>query len=556
MNGRRQAGPQTRAAPGRGRQAVEASSAAPTTGGTSRRATRAAGATAWTPSSMRRESRRRRRRNAAAEHDVDVAARESQPAHGRHDHGDELVGLPVDDALRDGVALPCRHEHRRRELGRVLVGRGRSERPAARRHAAQAEVRGTSAFEHGVRSAAVPAADRGAYGLPAQPAAAAVVTRDLAQCGEAHVRPFGATAGQFMPAPQTRPTPQPRSVPARSTAKVSLRTTSARRERAAAGRARCGGRRPAGRRRRDRGPPRRASGRRVGVEAGFVAARPRPREQGRDRAVLASPARRGAAAASGAQQDAVGRHQARRLSSSRRRRRGCRGRPVIARQLIQAHQLGVGGRRSAIRRGRAASGHVGPAMEQHAAAPSPKGAPASARPGRRPRATSTRRRSALGRASRTGRRPRRRSHSPGSASTASTWSSSSPSPYGQRNQGRAVDAGARGDGRFGAGGRCRGCRHRSSGQAAHDDMNGCRSDDRRRRCGGRAPGTRLAHRPCTKNVAGTAAAASGSSSRPGLSAGRMPALLGIDRQCYAHAAAPSVRASAPPLGRQSIRKVS
>ena len=43
--------------------------------------------------------------HAATEHDVDVAAREPQAAQRRDDHGDDLVGLPVDEALGDGVTL-------------------------------------------------------------------------------------------------------------------------------------------------------------------------------------------------------------------------------------------------------------------------------------------------------------------------------------------------------------------------------------------------------------------------------------------------------------------
>ena len=44
--------------------------------------------------------------------------------------------------------------------------------------------------------------------------------------GNRVTRPSGATPEQFVPYPQTTPIPQFRSVPARSTAKLSLRTTS------------------------------------------------------------------------------------------------------------------------------------------------------------------------------------------------------------------------------------------------------------------------------------------------------------------------------------------
>src|SRR5664280_1806693 len=77
-------------------------------------------------------------KHATTERDVDVAAREMQAAHGRDDHGDKLVGLPVDDALSGGVALPGGHEHHRRELSRILPDATGLDGLQHGRHAAQA----------------------------------------------------------------------------------------------------------------------------------------------------------------------------------------------------------------------------------------------------------------------------------------------------------------------------------------------------------------------------------------------------------------------------------
>ena len=82
---------------------------------------------------------------------------------------------------------------------------------------------------------------------PSQAPPGAKSPESSASAGKRTVRPSGPTAAQFMPVPQTTPTPQVAVVPARATAKVSLRSTTASVQPLARSRGRASLRRPGGR---------------------------------------------------------------------------------------------------------------------------------------------------------------------------------------------------------------------------------------------------------------------------------------------------------------------
>ena len=89
---------------------------------------------------------------------------------------------------------------------------------------ADPEMLGDEALEARLRAAPVLAA--GGRGQRREPEVAAAPQSPVSSpsAGKRAVRPSGATPTQLIPAPQVTATPQPRSVPARRTAKVSLRT--------------------------------------------------------------------------------------------------------------------------------------------------------------------------------------------------------------------------------------------------------------------------------------------------------------------------------------------
>ena len=210
-----------------------------------------AGATAGIPARHAfHEVRSPAAEDAASQHDVDVEPGHPQPADRRADHPGHLVGEVVDQCAR-AAASPSAAQ--RKTSGGSSVSRRLSTLPVwiASRHRQRARAgrsaRARRAPASALRPAAVPAADRGSR-APSRPSSRrrprrprSGPARRSAPCGR-----LGLTAAQLSPVPQTTPTPHPRSVPARSTAKVSLRTITASASRGRAGPWSAGGR-PTGR---------------------------------------------------------------------------------------------------------------------------------------------------------------------------------------------------------------------------------------------------------------------------------------------------------------------
>ena len=154
------------------------------------------------------------------------AAQQAQAAQGRGDHHrHDLVGQRA-RRCRAATSSPARAAPSTSggSSSTSLAGDHAQRDPLEHRpRAAHAEVGGHGPLEHGVRAAAVAAAHAAPSPISPIPAAAGGA-RELAHRREAHRAPVRADARAVDARRRTRrPTPQPRSVPARSTAKVSLR---------------------------------------------------------------------------------------------------------------------------------------------------------------------------------------------------------------------------------------------------------------------------------------------------------------------------------------------
>ena len=163
----------------------------------------------------------------AAQDHIDIEPGHAETADGGGRQRHDLIGLSVDDRARDSVAPGRGLEHHRREL-----------RDAGRRRVCRCagpSGPGTVAGTRGRRGSSPAgrswAPDRPRTGWRASSPASPMSLPPPQSpeigptAGKRVIRPSGATPEQLMPYPQTTPTPQSRSVPARSTANVSLRTS-------------------------------------------------------------------------------------------------------------------------------------------------------------------------------------------------------------------------------------------------------------------------------------------------------------------------------------------
>ena len=315
------------------------------------------------------------------------------------------------------------------------------------------------------------------------------------------MRPSGETPEQLVPKPHTMPTPQLRSVPARSTAKVSLRRTRSAAIPAARG--------PAPMRRSSEGrsaparqnTPTSATGARSTERARPPRTRRRsPRRSAREtrrRRCVRNPLPRHA----GRPGRVPSRAKQRDVEpwSSRRRPRAARGR-LTARglQLVDGHELRSGG--DAARTGSARSPAPVPPGQVWSGADG-----AVAEGGRAPATTSGRdlRRRFATTPSFGPRRASARCGSRADASASRTRGSSCPAPNGHRNHGLRVDAFACSAMGAGAPSVTSAARPPSPGAAAygHGSVSGGRRGGRLRRSAGQAPGRLRPTGPARRRVA-------------------------------------------------------
>ena len=276
-----------------GGQASSPCSAAPTTGGALVACTRIPSPTRASPASIaasRRGSPARRRPPPST---TSMAAARARGGRSRRARARRPRRRVADDRGRDLVG-GCLREDDGRQLDQPPAARSRRRGSPRRARAASRSRRGAgtacSRLVRGPRPSSLRAATnerREADVVPAAP-----VAGDRAERGEADVAAVGATPTQLMPAPHTTATPQPRSVPARRTASVSLPTIdvagpAARRERAS----RSAPPRRGSRHRRGRAGRPAATGRRAVRPAARTPRRAAP--AGRDRPLEPEMVRRG-----------------------------------------------------------------------------------------------------------------------------------------------------------------------------------------------------------------------------------------------------------------------
>ena len=164
--------------------------------------------------------------DAAAEDHLDRLVLQVEPDDGGPDEGDDLVGQDVGRLAGGRVALGRRVEEDPCQLEEPGVGDGAG--VDAGQHGlgvGRSEVGRHPLAQRGGGAPAVAGPQRQAERAQAEPGAAGrEVPRQLGRVrGSAPSARPGPTAAQFMPVPQTTPMPQGAVVPARETAKVSLR---------------------------------------------------------------------------------------------------------------------------------------------------------------------------------------------------------------------------------------------------------------------------------------------------------------------------------------------